>query len=68
MIGVMNVGVSFALAIWTAIRARRIQGPERRAIYQGLWQRLQREPLSFVLPVGSSSLPVVPVGGATVKV
>jgi site-specific recombinase len=53
-IGFMNVMVSFSLAMFVAIRARGIQSPERRAIYQALLRRLGRQPLSFALPVSGS--------------
>jgi site-specific recombinase len=59
-IGFMNVVVSFTLALMLAIRARGIQSPERRAIYEALWQRLRRQPFSFILPVGTANLSSVP--------
>lgn len=55
-IGLMNVTVSFGLAIWVAIRGRGIQPPERRAIYGALWQRLRQHPLEFLLPLESQRL------------
>ncbi|HWD20599.1 MAG TPA: site-specific recombinase [Verrucomicrobiae bacterium] len=51
-IGLMNVGVSFSLAMFVAIRARGIESPERHAIYRALGRRLWREPFSFLFPVG----------------
>jgi site-specific recombinase len=56
----MNVVVSFSLALFVAIRARRIQSPERRAIYRALWDRLKREPWSFILPVGAARMSSTP--------
>jgi site-specific recombinase len=50
-IGLLNLLVSFALALWVAIRARNVHGPERRLFYRALLQRLSRSPLSFILPV-----------------
>ncbi len=50
MIGVINVTVSFALAMFVAIRARDVQSPERRNIYQALFLRLRQQPLSVVFP------------------
>jgi site-specific recombinase len=50
-IGLMNVLVSFSLAMFVAIRARAIQTPERHAIYRVLLQRLNRQPLSFLVPI-----------------
>jgi site-specific recombinase len=54
-IGVINVTVSFALAMFVAIRARGIQSPERRIIYQALLLRLRQQPLSFVFPTRSAA-------------
>lgn len=39
-IGVLNVGVSFGLALWVAIRARGVRGPERQVILMALLRRL----------------------------
>jgi site-specific recombinase len=47
---VLNVGVSFSLALWTAVRARSLRGPERSAIRAELWRRLRRHPADFVVP------------------
>ena len=51
--GLLNILVSFALALWVAIRARQVRGPELHQFYRALLQRLVRSPLSFVLPVGT---------------
>ena len=51
-IGVCNVGVSFSLALFVAIRARNVRSPERGLLYRALVERLAREPRSFILPVG----------------
>ena len=50
--GLLNILVSFALALWVAIRARNVRGPELRSFYRALLNRLIKSPLSFVLPVG----------------
>jgi site-specific recombinase len=50
-IGLLNLLVSFALALWVAIRARNVHGPERRLFYRALFKRLSRSPLSFILPI-----------------
>ena len=55
-IGLMNVTVSFGLAIWVAIRARGIQAPERRALFAALGHRLRHHPWQFMLPVTSPDL------------
>jgi len=51
-IGLLNILVSFTLALWVAIRARNVRGPELRLFYRALLKRLLKSPLSFVLPVG----------------
>jgi site-specific recombinase len=55
-IGCMNLLVSFSLALLLAIRARGIDSPNRQAIYSAMWERLRRQPLSFILPVGTANL------------
>jgi site-specific recombinase len=57
-IGMLNVLVSFALALWVAIRARNVRGPELKSFYRALFKRLLKSPLSFVLPVGVVASPV----------
>ena len=54
LIGVLNVSVSFGLALWVAIRARSINAPQQRAIVRAVFKRLVRHPLSFLFPVGST--------------
>ena len=56
-IGLLNLLVSFALALWVAIRARDVRGPELQLFYRALMTRLVKAPLSFVLPVGVTSVP-----------
>ncbi len=53
-VGIINVAVSFGLAMWVAIRARGVQSPERRAIYRALFRRAADQPFSFLLPMGSA--------------
>ncbi len=48
--GVMNLTVSFGLAMRLAVRARGITQVDRRRIYGAIWMRLLRQPRSFVLP------------------
>lgn len=52
MIGFLNVGVSFAMALWVAIKARGVNTPQRRAIRQAVFARLRKHPMTFFLPVG----------------
>ena len=51
-IGLLNVLVSFSLALFVAIRARNLRGPERHELYRALVGRFLKAPLSFVLPIG----------------
>ena len=51
-IGVCNVGVSFSLALFVAIRARNVRSSERGLLYRAILGRLAQEPMSFILPVG----------------
>lgn len=48
--GVLNISVSFGLALWTAIRARRIHGPERQILFKAIRQRIRMQPASLFLP------------------
>ena len=50
VIGVLNVGVSFALALQVAIRARESSGASRGDIYRAIRRRMLREPASFLFP------------------
>jgi site-specific recombinase len=49
-IGLMNLAVSFGLAMFVATRACDIQPPERHAIYGAVARRALRQPLSFLFP------------------
>ncbi|MFS4460202.1 site-specific recombinase [Bdellovibrio sp. HCB2-146] len=53
-IGVFNILVSFGMAFLLAIKARNIDTSQRRAIRKALRKRFFSNPLSFVLPVGST--------------
>lgn len=48
--GVLNVGVSFWLALRVALRARGVHGVDRRRITGALLRRLARSPGSFLWP------------------
>ena len=58
-IGLLNILVSFSLALFVAIRARNLRGPERHQFYQAILGRFLRSPFSFLLPTGVTSLPEV---------
>ena len=48
--GLLNLGVSFWLALKVALRSRRVTLHDRRRLYAAVWQRLRRAPRSFLLP------------------
>jgi len=50
VIGALNVGVSFALALNVAIGARESPGVGRRAIYRAILRRMSEDPKSFLFP------------------
>lgn len=50
-IGIVNVTVSFGLALLVAIKARSINPPQRRAIRKAVQKRFISNPLSFLIPV-----------------
>ena len=50
---VFNVGVSFALAVGTAVRARGLRSPQRSALRTAFWRRVWRRPADLVVPEGS---------------
>jgi site-specific recombinase len=58
LIGLVNLTVSFALALWVALKARGVEFRQRRELLQRLWTRLRAAPLSFFVapertPAGS---------------
>jgi site-specific recombinase len=59
-IGLMNLTVSFSLAMFVATRACDIQQPERRTIYLAVLRRARRQPLCFLFPPNG-----VPAAAAT---
>lgn len=48
--GVLNLGVSFGLALMVALRSRGIGGLDRQRIMGAIFRRLRQAPRSFVLP------------------
>ncbi len=53
-IGLVNLAVSFSLAMFVATRACNIQQPERHAIYAAVGRRAWRHPLNFLFPTAQS--------------
>jgi site-specific recombinase len=50
LIGALNVGVSFALALNVAIQARDVESIRRRRVYGAILRRMATEPASFLYP------------------
>jgi site-specific recombinase len=50
LIGMLNLGVSFYLALHLAQRAHNLSGVDRGRIRSGAWERLRTKPRSFLLP------------------
>lgn len=50
LIGILNFTVSFALALWTALRARDLSGRNRRRLWWGILKAFNRQPGRFLLP------------------
>ena len=55
LIGFTNLAVSFALALRTALGARRIQFTHWGPLLRAIGQRFRRQPRSFLLPPGPSA-------------
>jgi len=52
IIGLLNFGVSFVLALTVAFRARDVSRRERLALWGAVGRRFLRSPVEFFLPVG----------------
>jgi site-specific recombinase len=50
VIGILNFGVSFALALLVALRAREVASTERRSLVRAVLARLRAQPREFFLP------------------
>jgi site-specific recombinase len=48
--GLLNVGVSFVMALRVAMRSRGVRIKDRARLQSALWRRVRRHPLSFLLP------------------
>ncbi len=47
LIGFVNLAVSFALALWVALKARGVVFTQKRELLARLWSRFRRAPMSF---------------------
>ena len=61
-IGLMNLFVSFGLALYVAMRSQRVRFTQTVPLLGKLWERARREPLSYFLP---PSEPLTPEGSPT---
>jgi site-specific recombinase len=52
LIGLTNLAVSFALALWMALKARGIVFTQTRELLRQLWWRFKLQPSTFILPRG----------------
>ncbi|SEM30361.1 Site-specific recombinase [Stigmatella aurantiaca] len=59
-IAALNIGVSFALALTVALRARDVSSQESWRLMRWVGLRLLKEPRSFLLPPASTPAPVAP--------
>lgn len=49
-IGLVNVSVSFSLALFIAIKARSVNPPQRQALRKALWREFWSRPWGFIIP------------------
>ncbi|MFP5358433.1 MAG: site-specific recombinase [Gammaproteobacteria bacterium] len=49
-IGLMNLGVSFSLALFVALRSQRVEFADTRLLIGKIFQRFMRQPVYFFLP------------------
>ncbi|MDD4975231.1 MAG: hypothetical protein PHY93_12810 [Bacteriovorax sp.] len=54
VVGFINIFVSFALAFFVAVRAKKISSRKRRLIYRSVLKRFAQRPISFFIPSKSS--------------
>lgn len=48
-VGFLNIFVSFSLAFFVAVRAKKISTRKRRLIYRSVWKRFTQKPISFFI-------------------
>ncbi len=53
--GLLNVGVSFGLALLVALRSRNVRVGDRARLRAAIWRRVRHQPLSFLLPPRAAS-------------
>jgi site-specific recombinase len=50
LVGLVNLGVSFVLALWVAMRSRKISMHMLAPVLPRLWHRIRQQPKSFLFP------------------
>lgn len=50
LVGFVNLGVSFSLALWVAMRSRKVSMHMLAPVLPRLWQRMREHPARFLLP------------------
>jgi len=60
LIGLVNLLVSFSLALWVALRSRGVPFSSVRSLLSPLRRRLFSHPLDFLLPVEQRQAPRTP--------
>lgn len=50
LVGLVNLSVSFALALWVAMRSRKVSMHMLAPVVPRLWQRMRQHPKSFLIP------------------
>lgn len=63
LIGALNFAVSFALALWTALRARGLSGRASRHLWWNILRAFNRQPGRFLLPPPTGATLDVPPSG-----
>jgi len=61
IIGVLNFGVSFTLALVVALRARDVPRGERRTLPRAVFRRFLRKPLEFFFPPREPTVPAADI-------
>ncbi len=56
-IGALNLGVSFTLALWVAVRATRAGALSRRRVFRAVLARLVASPRDFLVPPRTARAP-----------
>lgn len=54
LVGVVNLGVSFTLALWVAMRSRKVSMHMLAPVAPRLWRRLREHPKSFLFPTATT--------------